>query len=398
MLRLPQEADVYKAGVLAATLTRGQDGTRFRYLDDYLRAGGRPVATSLPLSDGAVTLTGGAVPPFFAGLLPEGRRLTALRRAIKTSADDELSLLLAVGSDTIGDVQVMPKGEPPIPAAPLLQLPANLTTFSFSEALREAAGIDRRGLPGAQEKVSGRMINVPAYARGEDIILKLAPEEYPHVVENEAYFLEVAQAVGVETVRWQMLEDREGAKALAVRRFDRIFGGRQTIRLAFEDAAQVLKIWPADKYNVTLDAVADALLSLTPARPVAALALFRQVVFAVLTGNGDQHAKNLAVLATPSGERRISPAYDLPSTLPYGDETLALSFGGSDRPFSRKKILAFATAIGLPARSAEHALDQLLGRITPHLTEARLRSLPFKEPLVRKLARNLAYRHRQLSP
>ena len=32
----------------------------------------------------------------FAGLLPEGRRLGALRRAVKTSADDDLTLLLAV--------------------------------------------------------------------------------------------------------------------------------------------------------------------------------------------------------------------------------------------------------------------------------------------------------------
>ena len=43
-------------------------------------------------------------------LLPEGRRLGALRRAVKTSADDELSLLLAVGADAIGDVQVVPSG------------------------------------------------------------------------------------------------------------------------------------------------------------------------------------------------------------------------------------------------------------------------------------------------
>jgi len=36
----------------------------------------------------------GALPSYFSGLLPEGRRLGALRRAVKTSADDELSLLL----------------------------------------------------------------------------------------------------------------------------------------------------------------------------------------------------------------------------------------------------------------------------------------------------------------
>jgi serine/threonine protein kinase HipA of HipAB toxin-antitoxin module len=52
----------------------------------------------------------GAVPPFFAGLLPEGRRLSALRAAVKSSGDDELSLLLAVGGDTVGDIEILPEG------------------------------------------------------------------------------------------------------------------------------------------------------------------------------------------------------------------------------------------------------------------------------------------------
>ncbi len=393
----PIAADIYKAGQLAATLARGSDGTRFQYLDDYIEPGNRPVATSLPLTGEPLILAGGAVPPFFAGLLPEGRRLTALRRTIKTSADDEFSLLLAIGSDTIGDVQVVPQGQPPHPARPLVDVPADLTTFSFSDAVLGATGIDRRGLPGVQEKVSGRMINVPAYAHGEDIILKLAPAEFPHVIENEAYFLSVAEAVGVPTVRWQVLEDRDGVRALAIRRFDRIIEGGGTLRLAFEDASQVMKRWPADKYNVTLEEAVNSLLSLTPARAPAALALFRQVVFALLTGNGDQHAKNLAVLATAGGEWRVSPAYDLPSTLPYGDDTTALQMGGSAQPFSRKKVLAFAEDIGLPTRSAERALDTMLERIAPHLTEAQLSRVPFVKPLVRRLARSLAYRHRQLS-
>jgi serine/threonine-protein kinase HipA len=106
-------ADVYKAGALAARLSRSDDRTEFAYLPEYLVAAGRPVATTLPLRPGVRSSPAGALPPFFAGLLPEGRRLTALRRAVKTSADDELSLLLAVGHDLIGDVQVVPAGETP---------------------------------------------------------------------------------------------------------------------------------------------------------------------------------------------------------------------------------------------------------------------------------------------
>lgn len=110
------QADVFKAGVLAATLTRSPGGVEFGYRSEYLAAGGPAVATTLPLTEQPVVTVAGAVPAFFAGLLPEGRRLSSLRRAVKTSADDELSLLLAVGSDAIGDVQVVPAGQEPTPA------------------------------------------------------------------------------------------------------------------------------------------------------------------------------------------------------------------------------------------------------------------------------------------
>lgn len=395
--RASAKADVYKAGVLAATLARTHAGVMFEYRSEYLVTGLPPVASSLPLRDDPIALPGGAVPPFFAGLLPEGRRLTALRRAIKTSADDELSLLIAVGSDTIGDVQVMPAGEPPIPAPALLQIPANLADFSFQEALERAEIIDRVGLPGVQEKVSGRMINVPASQTGTSVIVKLAPPEFPFVIENEAFFLGLAKAAGLKTVSWHVLEDGRGVKALAVERFDRAGRGHAVTRLAFEDAAQVLEIWPADKYNVSLEEAARALLALTAAPIVAARDLFGQVVFAVLTGNGDQHAKNLALLATDRGEWRIGPAFDIPSTVAYGDVTLALPIQGSSQPFSRRKLLAFAGDIGLPQPAAERVLDHLLDRTQGPLSELDPVLLPFSSKILAKLEKTFAYRRRQLS-
>jgi HipA N-terminal domain len=64
-------ADVYKAGRLAATLTRSPHGTTFSYLTEYLSSGLSAVATTLPLADTPVHTAAGAVPPFFAGLLPK---------------------------------------------------------------------------------------------------------------------------------------------------------------------------------------------------------------------------------------------------------------------------------------------------------------------------------------
>src|SRR5688572_27586176 len=191
-------ADVYKGGRLAARLRRRPDGVEFAYRPDYLGEGGPAAATTLPLTDEPVHTHAGAVPPFFAGLLPEGRRLSSLRRAVKTSADDELSLLLAVGRDTVGDVQVVPEGVEPAPAEPLVQVGRDWSEVSFADVLAEAGVVDPVGLPGIQDKASARMISVPVGRAGERYLLKVDPPEYPHVVENEAFFLDLARHARID--------------------------------------------------------------------------------------------------------------------------------------------------------------------------------------------------------
>ena len=185
-------AHVLKDGVPAATLTRVEGEVEFAYATAYLEAGGRAVATTLPLSEEPVRTVGGAVPAFFANLLPEGRRLTALRRSVKTSADDELSLLLAIGSDPVGDVQVLPhEHEPVMREAPVVE--GGFEEVDFAELLAMQGIGDPSALAGVQDKVSGRMLTVPLAHEGRAHLLKFEVPEFPHVVENEAFFLTVAR-------------------------------------------------------------------------------------------------------------------------------------------------------------------------------------------------------------
>jgi serine/threonine-protein kinase HipA len=119
------------------------------------------VAWSLPLKAEPAIAPAAAVPAFFAGLLPEGRRLTALRRTVGTSADDEFSLLLEVGSDTIGDVQIVPAGDVPAATSPVVVDDFSKVVFAdlFAQAIGQQP--DRIALPGVQDKVSGQMMNMP---------------------------------------------------------------------------------------------------------------------------------------------------------------------------------------------------------------------------------------------
>lgn len=392
-LRRVGAADVYKKGRHAATLTRRREGTELRYLDGYE---GPPIASTLPVSHEPVLAPAGAVPPFFAGLLPEGRRLVALRRAVKTSADDDLTLLLAVGHDTIGDVQVVPSGESPALPEPAVA-DEDIEAIRFEELFADATGgrLDRVAIPGVQDKVSAsRMLSFPLGVGRGRYILKLDPPEFPHLVANEAFFLERARRCGLRTVEAQVVHDAAGASGLLVRRFDRLQDEGGVTLLTQEDGCQACGRYPADKYNLTTEEVISTLSRLVPAARVAALELFRQVVFAYLTGNGDMHAKNLSVVER-EGELRATPAYDVPTTHPYGDTTMALTVDGRDREnITRATLLALADAVGVPTRAASGAIDALLDRVSCVVDE--LDELPFDARRIHRLRRLVVDRAKKL--
>jgi len=380
----------------AGELRRAVHGIVFTYSPDY---GGPDVATTLPRGQPVTTSMPGAVPPFFAGLLPEGRRLTALRRAIKTSADDELSLLIAVGQDSIGDVQVVPPNERPSPPAAASDA-ADLNRVRFADVFAQVLSpdpADRVGLPGVQDKLSGRMIALPLTWRETPCILKLDPPEYPQLVQNEAFFYEAARASGLAAPDTEVVYDADGSPGLLVRRFDRHFDGVGGWRnLAQEDGCQVLGRYPADKYRVSSEEVVLALSSKCGAPLVAARDLVRQLVFAYLTCNGDAHAKNLSILQHPDGEWMASPAYDLPSTHAYGDTTMALAIDGRDREdIGRNSFLALGASAGLPTRVVERVVDEVLNRVPSWLD--RLDELPYDERRVHKVRMAIAYRVARLS-
>jgi serine/threonine-protein kinase HipA len=389
-------ADVYKAGRLVARLDRLDDRVEFRYLPEHLD--GPSVATTLPAAELVVTTPGRAVPPYFAGLLPEGRRLTSLRTALKTSADDDFSMLLAVGADPVGDVQVVPAGEVPPVLGPDVHASyvSSFDEVSFTElfdGLIEGMP-DPVGFAGVQDKVSGRMISVPLAVGGSSYLLKLDPPEFPWLIANEQFFLSVSSDCGLPVVQSHRVADRDGRPGLVVERFDRHVVGDQVVARAVEDGCQVSARYPADKYALDTETVFATIARQCPARLVAVRDLFRQLVVAIVTGNGDFHAKNVSMVEV-DGEWRVAPAYDLPSSAPYGDRSLALALQGSrDGQVSRRRILAAAVDAGLPERAAVLTLDDLLDRL--ETVPERVRELPFDERRLTDLQRLITSRLRLL--
>ena len=396
-LRLVSSADVYKAGTLAGALRRLRDRTEFQYLPDYLAADGPRVAWSLPLTAEAYIAPAAAVPAFFAGLLPEGRRLTALRRIVGTSADDEFSMLLAVGSDTIGDVQIVPAGDPPADTNPVMV--DDFGEVIFADLFAQAIGQhpDQIALPGVQDKVSGQMLNVPVQGRSAGYILKLNPPEFPHRVENERFFFHAAARTRLLVAEVELVHDRVGEPGLLVHRFDRIHENGNVRLLAVEDACQLLGRWPGDKYVISTEEAIIGLAQCCRAPGVAALELYRLLVFAYLSGNGDLHAKNLAVMHDARGEWRVTPAYDLPSSAIYGDRTMALPLGGVIRQqLSWPMLRSLGEEIGIPERLAADVIREQTSAARIWIEE--LGELPFDANIIRNLRRLVSARMRHIEP
>lgn len=375
-------ADVCKGGELAGHFLKRENGlVEFAYVE----SANSPVATTLPIDGGPYVAAGGALPPFFTNLLPEGRRLSTLKRQVKASLDDELALLLAVGSDTIGDVSVVPHGEVPSPSPASIELDAEL---DFTSALTGAGIADPIAVPGVQDKASARTIASPVRGQGRDYILKVSPPEYPKLVENEKACFDIAASAGYPLAETQLLHDVHGRPGLLITRFDR----DGDTRLHVEDAAQIMGLYPSGKYDPAMEEVARALMGVSSSPALTARSIAFQVALAWLTGNGDLHAKNMSMIWRGASVE-VAPIYDIPPTLPYGDTSMALSVQGRKDNISGKIFRDFCAEIGLPERAAERVVATAL-RVTGGAAERIIDATDFDPRRARDLRRVLARRRR----
>ncbi|WP_307806272.1 MULTISPECIES: type II toxin-antitoxin system HipA family toxin [Nocardiaceae] len=364
-LRQVDDADVYKGDIRAGSLTRSGDTVRFEYADDYISPGAQPVAWSLPMGAGSTTATAGSVPPFFAGLLPEGVRLSGVVAGTKTSEDDHLTILLAVGADTIGDVRVIPEGLEPEASAPAFDPDApmpSLRALFDSVAGPQSMDVDVAGLPGVQGKVSAEMYSSPVTTTRGAAILKLAPpNRFPRLVENENFFMSVAETCGLVIPRRHVITDDKGVSGLLVERFDRD-GGR---RLAQEDACQINGLYPSSKYRMKTETVLASLAATVErgggSARQAALELVRLTVYSYVIGNGDLHGKNYSIHQSKHGLWSVTPAYDLLCTQPYmsWNDPMALTFYGRNNRWTRDHVLDSSARHALPRKAVVRVVDDV---------------------------------------
>jgi len=339
--------------VRAGTLTRDADGgVSFVVSEDYLRDPGRPILSlgwfdtrsdensqkRLANRRDKIALRGG-LPPWFAGLLPEGALRDLVLTEMGPGDHDQFDVITRLGGDLPGAVIVSPETEDLQSAGPLrLEKVGGLTTA-------EPKGMVKFSLAGVQLKLTGDLsgdrLTLPGQGESGRFIIKLPAKPYPGLPEAEFAAMQLAQVVGVDTAHCQLVSRdivsgvpaeflAHGDNVLVVDRFDRPAGDT---RVHIEDAGQVLGALDVFKYTMgTTDTVMNMVRRLSTDSRADLAEAFRRVTVDVLIGNGDNHLKNWSFRFPKAGEIRLSPAYDIVPTILYQPrDELALRFVGTHR-------------------------------------------------------------------
>jgi serine/threonine-protein kinase HipA len=364
-----QSLDILLNDLAVGTLVRTPgDYNAFNLLPSYRDLNKPPILSlSLRAADGGLRRDPkpirGALPPFFANLLPEEKLREAMEKhhAATVRPGNDFDLLAALGTNLPGAVRALPSDATPVPTGPE---PESNKKVRFS-------------LAGVQMKLSvmkntGKEGGVTLAVDDEhgQYIAKFPSLTHVGLSENEFAILALAEALGMDVPERELVDKTAFAgipeefntmstgKVLLVRRFDRAVG---ETRVHTEDFAQVFGRYPSEKYTgAAYHNIAAALTSGVSFD--AAIAFVRRLAFAAITGNGDMHLKNCSLSYPGDGRMPVlAPVYDVLSTIPYlPKDGLALSFAGekSFRALTPERWRDFANRSRLPQGSVLTAVAE----------------------------------------
>lgn len=277
------------------------------------------ISCSLPLSEQIQEATA-----WVEGLLPEGEARAILAGRFRVASYDAWMLLAHLGRDIAGALQVhVPDTQ--------LDRPERVDPYTPTELVDAVIDLPRHpldirddselSLAGVQNKMT--MVKLEESGWGRPVggypsthILKVEDRRYPGLATLEAASLRLAAATGLTTVEAHV-EEIGGLPCMIVSRYDRTVVDGQVVRVHQEDLCQAVGQSAAaargrakyERYGGPgLLAMAGLLRQWGP--PGEREQLARAMVYTVLIGNADAHAKNLSLLHPEPGQIALAPLYD----------------------------------------------------------------------------------------
>jgi serine/threonine-protein kinase HipA len=337
-----QRLDIWMNGLPVGYWEKAREGDRLSYRDEWIEdEQGRPLSLSMPFTPGNLPYRGDVVSAFFDNLLPDSdairRRLAQRHRTGSTHAFD---LLVALGRDCVGAIQLLPPDEQPTDLYDISGTP--LSDPQVAQLLRNAtaaaplgqydSGADLRlSIAGAQEKTALLRLDdqwiYPAGSTPTTHIFKLPlglvgnmQADMRTSIENEWLCSKIVSAYGLPAANCEVATF-EDQKALVVERFDRRLSSDASwiVRLPQEDMCQATGRPSHLKYQADggpgIAEIMDVLLGSEKADHDRRQFFKTQLVFWLLAAT-DGHAKNFSIFHLPGGLYRSTPLYDVLSAHP----------------------------------------------------------------------------------
>jgi serine/threonine-protein kinase HipA len=336
---------VYMNGARAGTLDEDDSGLlEFRYAPEWTgRPDAIPLSRLLPLQ--SEPFRGKHARPFFAGILPEEGPRQQIAAILGISERNDFAMLERIGGECAGAISLLREDapHPPVGEMRVRELSEKELENIVEELPRRPlmAGRDglRLSLAGAQSKlpvlIRDTAIALPLGNTPSTHIIKPEPERFPGLVATEVLCMTLAGAVGLN-VPPVSVRPVGNKPCIVVQRYDRIIGAdRSVTRVHQEDFCQALGFPPERKYQQEGGPLLrDCIDLLREWSTIAALDIrdfLDGLIFNVLIGNADAHAKNYSILYRGT-ERRLAPFYDLVCTLAWPElsKTPAMKIGKSD--------------------------------------------------------------------
>ncbi|MBI4061111.1 MAG: HipA domain-containing protein [Elusimicrobia bacterium] len=217
----------------------------------------------------------------------------------------------------------------------------------------------RMSISGVQAKVSIRLDkasgNIEPVVAGGTHILKPESDRFPEIPMNENLCMNMAEELGMRVPPHGLFAMSDGKLCYIIKRFDRADDGR---KIPNETMFQIAG--STDKYIGSLEQVGKTIRAHATNVGLDMIDFFERALLCFLTGNGDMHLKNWALLGQGK-DIALAPCYDLVSSRLYiekeGDS--ALTINAKKNKLRRSDFEALAKNLRIDAKAAANIFDRL---------------------------------------
>ena len=374
---LPDETEPVVAGRLEAD----NGNILFNYGRSYLaRIGDSKPAIAiyepeLPLKTGVLPLAEGLrMPGCIRDAAPDawGRRVIINKKlglkgaGTDTAALDELTYLLASGSDRIGALDFQ--------HSPTAYVPRTAENVTLEELMESAERVEK-GVPLTPEldlalfhgsSIGGTRPKALIQEQDKKYVAKFSSAtDLYSVVKAEFIAMRLAELAGLNVAPVKLAK-AANKDVLLIERFDRIAKGDKWARKAMVSALTILRLDDMMARYASYETLAEIIRHRFTDPKRTLKELFSRLVFNILCGNTDDHGRNHAAFWDGKA-LTLTPGYDIcPQGRSGNEASQAMRISGDNNLSQLKTCLASAHNFLLSAEEAGETFDRLTAAIEAH--------------------------------